>query len=109
MLIAPIANSQGKSLRLTRNNAGRKMASPISRDKNVVRSRQKARLTALISQFRTVRLIKIPDVPQNMVASITIRTPCIRLDCVCDEVSTNSFNFLDGIVSLLLGFLNPSR
>ena len=97
ILIAPIASNQGKSLRFTRNNDGLNIASPTNRVEKVDRSRQNARLTAFMSEFRTVRLINIPDVDQNMVARITNAIPLALAVTGLDVVVIMSFYLSFGV------------
>lgn len=75
MLIAPIPISDGRSFFFTWNNFGLRTRIPKKRRIDVVRSLQKANPTAERPLFLTIRLMKIPEVDQHIVAATTSRVP----------------------------------
>jgi hypothetical protein len=75
---------------LTRSNPGLKIKIPIKSKIDVVKSRQKAKPIADNPLLRMIRLMKIPEVDQQIVAVMTSMIPITLLDSLFRFVSVKN-------------------
>lgn len=94
MLIAPMPINQGRSFFFTKRSLGLMMRMPAKRRRDVARSRQKAKPTAERPLFLMMRLMKIPEVDQQMVAVITSKMPESLDEIGLRFVRSKGFSFL---------------